>query len=373
MSVLHTPVLAAEVIEWLRIRPEGTYVDATAGTGGHAIEIARRLTTGRLVALDRDPRALEIARERLKPYEEKVVLVHAEFSKIGEVAAELKLPPLDGVLADLGISSLELDSPERGFSFRWAAPLDMRMNPDTPLTADEIVNYWPEKELADLLYQKAEERDSRRIARAIVRARPIRDTEHLATVVAGVRKARGRQKLQPATKTFLALRTCGESRRGGTRAVSFADPCHFISRRTMDRPQLPLARRSSGEARVSAPGARGKFSHADQESNPAQRRRDQKQSSRAQRKNARGGKDRAGGERSGWELAMTEYYTVKRIDNSRLSRPVAAARLQDFWRRVLAGAAMAACLLFYAWQHFECIQIRYQIEQLEPSAPRPRS
>jgi 16S rRNA (cytosine1402-N4)-methyltransferase len=203
---LHEPVLVAEVVEWLRIRPEGTYVDATCGTAGHAIEIARRLTTGRLVALDRDPRALEIARERLKPYEEKVVLVHAEFSRIGEVAGDLKLPPLDGVIADLGVSSLELDSPERGFSFRWAAPLDMRMNPDTPLTADEIVNQWSEKELADLLYQKAEERDSRRIARAIVRSRPIRDTEHLATVVAGARKARGRQKLQPATKTFLALR-----------------------------------------------------------------------------------------------------------------------------------------------------------------------
>ncbi len=193
-------------MDWLRIRPEGTYVDATVGTGGHAIEIARRLTTGRLVGMDRDPQALEIARERLRPYEGRVSLVHAEFSKIVEVAAKLKLPPVDGVVADLGISSLELDSPERGFSFRWAAPLDMRMNPNASLTADEIVNQWPEKELADLLYQKAEERDSRRIARAIVRARPIRDTEHLATVVAGGRKARGRQRLQPATKTFLALR-----------------------------------------------------------------------------------------------------------------------------------------------------------------------
>jgi 16S rRNA (cytosine1402-N4)-methyltransferase len=204
--VWHTPVLAAEVVQWLRIRPEGTYVDATAGTAGHSLEIARRLTTGRLVAIDRDPQALEIARERLKLYEDKVVLVHAEFSKMGEVAADLKLPLADGVIADLGVSSLELDSPERGFSFRWAARLDMRMNPDNPLTADEIVNQWPEKEIADILYQKAEERDSRRIARAIVRARPIRDTEHLATVVAGARKARGRQKLQPATKTFLALR-----------------------------------------------------------------------------------------------------------------------------------------------------------------------
>ena len=207
MSVLHTPVLLEAVLQWLRIRPEGTYVDATVGTGGHAIEIARRLATGRLVGMDRDPRALEIARERLKEFGERVVLVHAEFSRIGEVAASLKLPPVDGVVADLGISTLELDSPERGFSFRWPAPLDMRMNPDSPLTAAEIVNHWPEKDLADLLYLRAEERNSRRIARAIVRARPIRDTAHLATVVAGVQKVRGRQKLHPATKTFLALRT----------------------------------------------------------------------------------------------------------------------------------------------------------------------
>jgi 16S rRNA (cytosine1402-N4)-methyltransferase len=116
------------------------------------------------------------------------------------------MPPLDGVLADLGVSTLELDTPERGFSFRYAAPLDMRMDPEQALTADEIVNHWPERELADLLYQKAEERDSRRIAKAIVRARPIRDTAHLATSVAGARKARGRQRLHPATKTFLALR-----------------------------------------------------------------------------------------------------------------------------------------------------------------------
>jgi 16S rRNA (cytosine1402-N4)-methyltransferase len=207
LAVFHTPVLLEAVLEWLCIRPEGTYVDATLGTGGHAVEIARRLSTGRLVALDRDPQAIEIARERLKEFEDKVTLVHAEFSRIGEVAANLNLPPVDGIVADLGISTLELDSPERGFSFRWPAPLDMRMNPDSPLTAADIVNHWPEKELADLLYLRAEERNSRRIARAIVRARPIRDTEHLATVVAGAQKVRGRQKLHPATKTFLALRT----------------------------------------------------------------------------------------------------------------------------------------------------------------------
>ena len=206
MSIWHTPVLAAEAIEFLHIRPEGTYVDATVGTGGHAVEIARRLTTGRLLAIDRDPQALAVARERLKPYGEKVVLVHAEFSRIDELQGEMKMPLFNGVLADLGVSTLELDSPERGFSFRWPGPLDMRMNPDLPLTADEIVNHWSENELADLLFRNAEEHDSRRIARAIVRARPIRDTAHLATVVAGARKQWGRQRLHPATKTFLALR-----------------------------------------------------------------------------------------------------------------------------------------------------------------------
>jgi len=195
-----------EVVEWLRIRADGFYVDATAGTGGHLLEIASRLTTGRVVGMDRDPNALDIARERLKQYEGKVTLVQANFSEIGDVMRQTNMPPLDGLLADLGISTLELDTPERGFSFRYAANLDMRMNPADELTAGEIVNQWPEKELADLLYHNAEERDSRRIAKCIVRARPIRDTAHLATVVAGARKARGRQRLHPATKTFLALR-----------------------------------------------------------------------------------------------------------------------------------------------------------------------
>ncbi|MGH9573744.1 MAG: 16S rRNA (cytosine(1402)-N(4))-methyltransferase RsmH, partial [Candidatus Acidiferrales bacterium] len=153
-----------------------------------------------------DPQALEIARERLKEFERQVIFVQENFSKIDEVTSRMRLQPLDGVVADLGVSSLQLDSRERGFSFRWAGPLDMRMGPNEPLTASEIVNRWPEKELDDLLYQYGEERDSRRIARAIVRSRPIRDTEHLASIVAGASKARGRQKLHPATKTFLALR-----------------------------------------------------------------------------------------------------------------------------------------------------------------------
>jgi 16S rRNA (cytosine1402-N4)-methyltransferase len=206
LTVLHKPVLVAEILEWLDVKPDGRYADVTVGTAGHTLEIAKRLTTGKVLGIDRDPQALAIARERLQPHERQVVLVQTEFSDIGEVAAANHLPGFDGIIADLGISSLELDTAERGFSFRWAGPLDMRMSPDNPLTADEIVNQWSEQELANLLYEKAEERDSRRIAKMIVRARPIRDTEHLATVVAGGRKARGRQKLHPATKTFLALR-----------------------------------------------------------------------------------------------------------------------------------------------------------------------
>jgi 16S rRNA (cytosine1402-N4)-methyltransferase len=206
LTASHTPVLAEEALHWLRIQPSGTYLDATVGLGGHAVEIARRLTSGRLIGLDRDAEALEIARERLKEYEGKIVMVQSDFSRIDEVARELNLPPLNGILADLGVSSLQLDTAERGFSFRLAGPLDMRMDSRMALTAADIVNETAETELANLLYRFGEERDSRRIARAIVRARPIRSTEHLATIVAGARTSRGRQKLHPATKTFLALR-----------------------------------------------------------------------------------------------------------------------------------------------------------------------
>jgi len=214
----HTPVLLEEVLEWLRVRPDGIYVDATAGAGGHSAAIAERLSpgaasgssSGRLIGLDRDGQALEIASERLKEFGSRVMLVEAPFSRMAEVVRELGIAKVDGVLADLGVSSMQLDRGERGFSFREAGPLDMRMSSgeaaEDQLTAEEIVNRWPEKELADLLYREAEEHDSRRIARLIVRARPIRDTAHLATVVAGARKLWGRQKLHPATKTFLALR-----------------------------------------------------------------------------------------------------------------------------------------------------------------------
>src|SRR6266705_1742928 len=199
--------MLGEVLEWLRVRPDGTYIDATLGAGGHSEAIAGRLISGRLISLDRDEQRLEMARERLKIFGAKVMLVHAPFSRIAEVAQELGIRAADGVFADLGVSSMQLDQAARGFSFREAGPLDMRMDAESgELTADEIVNRWPEKEIADLLYREADERDSRRIARTIMRARHIRDPAHLATTVAGARKQWGRQRLHPATKTFLALR-----------------------------------------------------------------------------------------------------------------------------------------------------------------------
>lgn len=209
MNAPHTPVMLEEVLEWLQIRADGTYIDATLGAGGHSEAIAERISSGRLISLDRDAQALQIAQERLKRFGSKVSCVLSPFSRIAEAARELGIPRVDGVLADLGVSSMQLDQPERGFSFREAGPLSMRMGVNAgeeELTAEEIVNRWPEKELADLLYREADEHDSRRIARAIVRARPIRDTAHLAKVVAGSRKQWGRQRLHPATKTFLALR-----------------------------------------------------------------------------------------------------------------------------------------------------------------------
>ena len=202
----HVPVLLDEVLEWLDVKPDGTYIDATLGAGGHSAVIAERLTSGKLISLDQDAQALALAAERLKRFGTTVRLVESSFSRIAEVVHELGIPGVDGVLADLGVSSMQLDQAARGFSFREAGPLDMRMNSGDELTAEEIVNRWSEKEIADTLYREAEEHDSRRIARAIVKARPIRDTAHLATVVAGARKQWGRQRLHPATKTFLALR-----------------------------------------------------------------------------------------------------------------------------------------------------------------------
>jgi 16S rRNA (cytosine1402-N4)-methyltransferase len=207
---VHQPVLMAEVMELLQVKPGGTYIDGTVGLGGHAAEILRASAPdGRLLGFDRDPAALSRAQETLAPHAGRVELHHARYSEIPTLVPE---DGADGVLLDIGVSSLQLDDPARGFSFRREGPLDMRMDPRDEMTAADVVNHTRENDLADILYQLGEERASRRIARAIVDARyrgPIATTSELAAIVrrAAPRGRRGRHGgIDPATRTFQALR-----------------------------------------------------------------------------------------------------------------------------------------------------------------------
>lgn len=203
----HVPVLPSEVLEYLQVRPDGHYIDATLGGGGHSQEILRRLESGKLLSLDRDPRALEIAGERLAGFGERSMMQHGNFAQIDSLHAASGLPPVDGVLADLGLSSIQLNDAERGFSFSQAGPLDMRMDSTEALTASDLVNHADERELADLIFKLGEERHSRRIARAIVKARPYRFTTELAQVVTRAIPSRmGLHQIHPATRSFMALR-----------------------------------------------------------------------------------------------------------------------------------------------------------------------
>ena len=209
----HVAVLLQQTIEFLAVRRGGTFIDATLGLGGHSWEIARRLgAPGRLIGFDKDPAALERARERLtSPPAElagdwpKVELVHGSFAEVAQYVAPASA---DGLLADLGVSSMQLEDAARGFSFQAEGPLDMRMNTQSGLTAEQVVNRFDERELADAIYEFGEERRSRRIARAIVRARPIQTTAQLAAVVSAAARPmkQAERRIHPATKTFQALR-----------------------------------------------------------------------------------------------------------------------------------------------------------------------
>jgi len=208
---LHVPVLLEDALELLNVRPGGAYVDATLGLGGHSTEIARRLGgAGKLICFDRDPEAMEKARTRLDELAGElgsamptVVYEPRAFSEAAEAIAK---GSLDGLLADFGVSSLQLDEAHRGFSFRTDGPLDMRMDTRSGETAEQVVNQEDENELADLIYEFGEERRSRRIARAIVRARPIRTTAELAQIVAAAAPSMKGDKIHPATRTFQAIR-----------------------------------------------------------------------------------------------------------------------------------------------------------------------
>ena len=205
----HTPVMVREVLQLLRPQPGEVFVDATVGLGGHSVEIAPRLIPGGwLIGIDRDPRALEVAGRRLEQFSGaiRVTLVHADFRELPQVLSARGLEGVDGILYDLGVSSMQLDSAERGFSFRFDAPLDMRMDPSREsVTAADIVNRWSEVDLRRLIQEYGEEPAAARIARAIVQNRPILSTQQLAALVAKVVGRRGGH-IHPATRTFQALR-----------------------------------------------------------------------------------------------------------------------------------------------------------------------
>jgi len=202
----HYPALLEEAIEFLAIRPEGCYLDATTGLGGHAEGIAKRLTVGSLIACDRDGEALEMARLRLEPYADRVSMEQARFSELEAVLERREIAGVDGLLADLGASYYQMTEPGRGFGFSVDGPLDCRMDRRHGETAAELLNYLSEKELANLIFRLGAEGRSRKLARAIVRARPIHGTRDLARLIESVSPWPKRGRLHPATKTFMALR-----------------------------------------------------------------------------------------------------------------------------------------------------------------------
>lgn len=202
----HLSVLYQEIIHALQPRPAGRYVDGTLGAGGHARGILEACAPdGRLLGLDVDPQALALARETLAPYGERAQLVQASYETFAVQLSALGWDAVDGVILDLGASSMQFDRPERGFSFLQDGPLDMRFGPSAPHNAADLVNEWDERELADLIFRYGEERDSRRIARAIVKARPLHTTRELAAVIEAAAPRRGAH-IHPATRTFQALR-----------------------------------------------------------------------------------------------------------------------------------------------------------------------
>ena len=206
----HVPVLLNECIEGLNIKPDGIYVDGTLGRAGHSAEIAKRLTTGRLIGIDRDMTAITEAGKTLEEYGDKVTLVHGNFSKVGEILRNLGINKVDGMLFDLGVSSPQLDDAERGFSYMNDAPLDMRMDRSSPLTAFNIVNEWDEQELKRILFEFGEERYAPRIASVIVASRkekPISTTFELVEVIRKAMPAAAlREKQHPAKRSFQAIR-----------------------------------------------------------------------------------------------------------------------------------------------------------------------
>ena len=223
MEFYHVSVLLQECLDGLNIKPDGIYVDGTLGGAGHSSQIAKRLTTGRLIGIDRDPVALKAAGERLAPYADRVTLVHSNFCEIAQVLDDLGIEAVDGILLDLGVSSPQLDDGSRGFSYMVDAPLDMRMNNEDPVTAKDIVNTWSYEELRRILFDYGEERYAPRIADAICRRReekPIETTLELVDIIRSAMPAAAlREKQHPAKRSFQAIRIAVNDELGAVRKV----------------------------------------------------------------------------------------------------------------------------------------------------------
>ena len=226
----HVSVLLDECIDALNIKPDGIYVDGTLGGAGHSSQIAKRLTTGRLIGIDRDPVALKAAGERLAPFGDRVTLVHANFCEIARVLQELQIDGVDGILLDLGVSSPQLDDGSRGFSYMADAPLDMRMNCEDVMSAYDVVNTWSQEELKRILFDYGEERYAPRIAAAICSRRaekPIETTLELVDIIRGAMPAAAlREKQHPAKRSFQAIRIAVNDELGSVEKVmEDAIPC----------------------------------------------------------------------------------------------------------------------------------------------------
>ena len=219
----HVSVLLNECLDGLNIRPDGIYVDGTLGGAGHSSQIVKRLTTGRLIGIDRDQVALRAAGERLAPYKDRVTLVHSNFCEIAQVLKDLDIPGVDGILLDLGVSSPQLDDAERGFSYMQDAPLDMRMNRGDALSAYDVVNTWSFEELRRILFDYGEERYAPRIAEAICRQReqkPVETTLELVDIIRSAMPAAAlREKQHPAKRSFQAIRIAVNDELGAVRKV----------------------------------------------------------------------------------------------------------------------------------------------------------
>lgn len=226
----HVSVLLRECIDGLHIKPDGIYVDGTLGGAGHSSQIVARLTTGRLIGIDRDPVALKAAGERLAPYADRVTLVHSNFCEIAQVLADLGIEGVDGILLDLGVSSPQLDEVSRGFSYMGDAPLDMRMNGEDTLSAYDVVNTWPYEELRRILYEYGEERYAPQIASTVCRRRetaPIQTTLELVDIIrSAMPPAALREKQHPAKRSFQAIRIAVNDELGSVEKVmADAIPC----------------------------------------------------------------------------------------------------------------------------------------------------